>query len=322
MVMQKFSQEFSSLYYVLTRSESVLLIAHNNPDADTVGAVVSIKELLASWNKKVTIVCEDVFPSNLTPVLPDEFVLPEEVSLEKYDAILACDSVDRGPFEKIKKTLLEKQVTILIDHHPDITAEADIVIIDAKRSSTCEILYEFFVKNKIQISPRIATALLLGILFDTGNFQHPCTSTRVLEIASDLLKKGAPLQKIISVVSSNKELSTLHLWGKAFDKMKIIKRTGMAVTALTEDDFNECGSSRQETAQIAQILSTIPGVRYGLVLHQKNSRTIRGSLRSQESSAVDVCAIAKQFGGGGHIFASGFEIPGRIEEKQGVWFVQ
>ena len=320
--MKEFSQEFTSLNYVLRNSNSVLLIAHNNPDADTVGSTVALQEILISQGKKVDIICNDPFPDELSLVITATFYLPKSIPLEKYDAVIACDSVDRGPFQNIQKNLLEKQVTVLIDHHSGIEASADILLIDARRSSTCEILYEFFVKHKIPITTPVATALLLGLLYDTGNFQHPCTSTRVLEIASDLLKKGAPLQKIIPVVSSNRKISTLHLWGKAFDKMRIIKKTGMAVTALTEEDLKECSSGQQETPQIAQILSTIPGVRYGLVLHQKDNATVRGSFRAQESAGIDVCALAKKFGGGGHILASGFEIPGVIQERNGSWIIQ
>lgn len=320
--MKEFSQEFASLNYVLRNSDSVLLVAHNNPDADSVGANTALQEFLTSQGKKTTIVCSDPFPKTLSSVVLTDFSLPGAVTLSEHDSVIACDSVDRGPYLNIQKKLSDKQVTALVDHHPDITATADILIIDAKRSSTCEILYEFFIKNKISINTKMATALLLGILFDTGNFQHPCTSTRVLEIASDLLKKGAPLQKIISVVSSDKKISTLHLWGKAFDKMKIIEKTGMAITTLTEDDFKECGSDQQETSQIAQILSTIPGVRYGLVLHQKNPDTVRGSFRAQAHAHVDVCALAKEFGGGGHKLASGFEIPGVLKEHNGTWTIQ
>ncbi len=320
--MKKFIQEFSSLNYVLKNSDSTLLIAHNNPDADSVGATIALQEILLLQGKKVDIVCNDPFPITLSSVVTTNFISPKELLLEKYDAVIACDSVDRGPFREIQKNLSEKQVTVLIDHHPDIAVTADIVLIDAKRSSTCELLYEFFFKQKISINTRMATALLLGLLFDTGNFQHPCTSTRVLEIASDLLKRGAPLQKIIQVVSSNKKISTLHLWGKAFDKMKVVKETGMAVTGLTKDDLDECGSEQQETSQIAQILSTIPGIRYGLVLYQKDKDTVRGSFRAQESADVDVCALAKKLGGGGHVLASGFEIPGLLQEKGGNWVIE
>lgn len=320
--MNAFVQEFSSLNYVIENSKAILLIAHNNPDADSVGAVIAIREALLSRGTKVDVICNDPFPENLSSVLFFPFLSPDSVDIPLYDAVIACDSVDRGPFRELQKKLSEKQVSVLLDHHPDISLKADIVLIDPNRSSTCELLYEFFLRKAFPITTKMATALLLGILFDTGNFQHPCTSTRVLEIASDLLKKGAPLQKIIRVVSSNKKISTLHLWGKAFNKMKIIKKTGMAVTALTQKDFEECGSQEYETSQIAQILSTIPGVRYGLVLHQKNKNTVRGSFRAQAYSHVDVCSLAKNFGGGGHILASGFEIPGILKEENGIWTVQ
>lgn len=320
--MKNFSKRFASLNYVLRHAESILLIAHNNPDADTVGATVALQEFLFSQGKEVVITCNDIFPSALISLVQTHFYMPDKVDISRYDVVIACDSVERGPFSIFAPKLSGKQVSILVDHHQHIEIPADIRIIDDKRSSTCEILYEFFTQQEKEITVKMATALLLGILFDTGNFQHPCTTTRVLEISSDLLRKGAPLQKIISVVSSNRKMSTLHLWGKAFEKMKIFEKTGMAVTALTQNDFDQYGSDQQETSQIAQTLSTIPGVRYGLVLHQKDKHTVRGSFRAQENAQVDVCSLAKNFGGGGHRLASGFELPGTLIETNGTWIIE
>lgn len=320
--MKNFSQEFLSFSYVLNRAESVLLIAHDNPDADTVGANIALQKILTSQNKKVTIVCNDPFPESLSEAVSSKFTAPEKIVLSDYDAVIACDSVERGPFASFQKNFSENQVGILLDHHPRIDLSADIRMIDEEKSSTCELLYDFLLLKKIPIDKEIATALLLGILFDTGNFQHPNTTTRVLEIASELLKKGAPLEKLIHIVSSNKKLSTLRLWGKAFEKMRIIKKNKMAVTILTQKDLDELGAQPEDTSQIAQILSTIPDVRYGLVLHQKNPTTVKGSFRAQEQNNVDVCLLAKNFGGGGHKLASGFEISGTLKEKEGVWVIE
>lgn len=319
--MKSFSQEFHTLSYVLKRAEAILLIAHDNPDADTVGANIALQKMLLSQRKRVTIVCRNRFPESLHFLSSSRFVSPEDVILADYDVIVALDSVERGPFAFFQKALSEHQVSILIDHHPRIEIESDIRIIDEEKSSTCEILYDFFTEKKRDIDKEIATALLLGILFDTGNFQHPNTTTRVLEIASELLKKGAPLEKLIRIVSSDKKLSTLRLWGRAFEKMRIIKKTGMAVTVLTQEDLDALGAQPEDTSQIAQILSTIPGVRFGLVLHQKNEKTVKGSFRAQEYSDIDTCLLAKSFGGGGHKLASGFEMQGTLSEKEEGWII-
>lgn len=313
-----FEKEFKTLAYVIKNSQNVLLFAHSSPDGDTVGSNLAFHEYLTTLGKKVDVACLDPLPAYLEKFTDVRFEFPAHLQLEKYDAVIACDSVERG-FQSIKGNFQEKTVTTVIDHHPDITTSADVVIIDAKKSSTCEIIFDFFETQGIIITKGIATYLLLGILSDTGNFQHANTTTRVMEIASILMKRGASSSKIIDATFTNKKLSTLKLWGKAFEKAKINNESGMIVTVLTKKDIEECGATGEDMGQVASILNTVPGTKFSLVLSERDSGTIKGSLRSEEYKNTDVSQIAHQFGGGGHRLASGFEVKGKIVETKDGW---
>jgi len=215
--------------------------------------------------------------------------------------------------------LNNSQIIALIDHHPDITIRGDINIIDSEYSSVCEIIYNFFAKNKIEINREIAAYLLLGILSDTGIFQHSNTTPRVMEIASHLMKKGAPMAKIVDTTFANKKISTLKLWGRAFEKAKINPESGMIVSVLTKGELEECDASTEDIAQVAGILNTVPGTKFSLILSERDDGIIKGSFRSEEYKGVDVSRIAAQFGGGGHRLASGFEVKGKIQETENGW---
>lgn len=316
--MNKFISEFTTLNYIIKKSFKILLVAHNGPDSDTTGSTLALKEYLENKGKIADVICFDPFPDYLKNLLPEKFKHPDHLNLQSYEAIIACDSVERG-FDKIKKNLSEKQVVVLIDHHPDIVTKGDVNIIDAAYSSVCEIIYDFFEFNKTEITKNVATCLLAGILGDTGNFKHANTSARVLEIASLLMKKGAHLQKIIDTTFANKKISTLKLWGIAFEKAKINAKNGMIMTVLTQNDIKQCNASTDDVAQVSSILSTVPGVKFSLVLSEREDGTIRGSLRSEEYKNTDVSEIAHRFGGGGHKLASGFEIKGKIMETENGW---
>ena len=160
---------------------------------------------------------------------------------------------------------------------------------------------------------------MIGILSDTGNFQHANTSSRVMEISSDLMKKGASVSKIIEATFANKKLSTLKLWGRAFEKAKINPINGLITTVLTKEDIEECSASTEDIGQVASILNTVPGTKFSLILSERDNGTIKGSLRSEEYKGVDVSEIAHLFGGGGHKLASGFEIHGKIIETPTGW---
>lgn len=316
--MPKFAQEFHTLNYVIKGSENILLFAHAGPDGDTVGSVLALKEYIKNLGKTADVACPDPYPDSFKFISEEQFYFPDQLDLKKYDLIIACDSVERG-FEKIKKNLRENQVTAILDHHPDITLEADINIVDAAYSSVCEIIYDFFIYNKIDINRKTATFIMLGIIADTGIFQHANTTAKVMEISSELMKKGAPISKIVGSTFSNKNIATLKLWGRAFEKAKINQENGMIVSVLTQKDLAECEAGTEDVSQVASILNTVPGTKFSLILSERENGVVKGSLRSEEYKGVDVSQIAAGFGGGGHKLASGFEVRGKIVETASGW---
>jgi phosphoesterase RecJ-like protein len=316
--MPKFSQEFNTLNFAIKESGSILLFAHSRPDGDTVGSVLALREYAIGLGKNVDVACFDPFPDYLKNIAHIDFRLPTEVDLNKYDLVIAADSVERG-FEKIKNDFWENQVIALIDHHPDITIRADINIIDATYSSVCEIIYDFFESIETKITRDMATYLLLGILSDTGMFQHSNTTPRVMTIASALMKAGAPMAKIVQTSFANKNIATLQLWGKAFEKARINQSNGMIASVLTQKDLEDCGASTDDIARVSEILNTVPGTKFALILSERGDGIVKGSLRSEDYKGIDVSKIAAQFGGGGHRLASGFEIKGKIVETADGW---
>ncbi len=312
--MQTFESEFRSLQYIILKSERLLLFAHGRPDPDTVGANLALAEYIKSCGKHVDIACFDAFPDNLKKIAEGIFLHPDQLDIASYDAVIACDSVDRG-FNRLSGSLSEDQAVVLIDHHPDIGSKGDIVMIDEEYSSSSELVYLFFTAAQARITKTMATLLLMGIVFDTGGFQHPNVSPRVLEIASDLMKKGAPLAKITNTIFIHHDIGALKLWGRAFEKARFNDRNGMLVTAITEEDVAECHASIGDIYQVASILSAVPDTKFALVLSERDN-VVHASLRSMKQYGVDVSVMAHQFGGGGHKLASGFEIPGKIIETE------
>jgi phosphoesterase RecJ-like protein len=311
--MRTFEQEFRELAYVIKNAERILLFAHTRPDADSVGANGALSEYLLGLGKEVDIACYDRFPEALLPLGEKEFIHPDHLDLASYDAVFALDSVDRG-FHQIADRLGENQVSVLIDHHPDIEVAGDVVIIDPGYSSTSELVYLFLSQAGARFSKRMASYLLAGILFDTGNLQHASVSPRVMEIVAALMKYGAPLSKISSLIYAHKDIAALRLWGRALERARLYPESGMLVTAVTQEDIRLCQASPEDIYQVASILSTVPDARFALVLSERDGATVRANLRTMEQHGVDVSAIAHRFGGGGHRLASGFELPGRIRE--------
>ena len=114
-------------------------------------------------------------------------------------------------------------------------------------------------------------------------------------------------------------MAALRLWGKAFERARLHPRSGLLTTVITEADVAECDADIDDIYQVTTILSAVPEAKYVLVLSEREGGLVRGSLRSLEHHGIDVSAIAKTMGGGGHKLASGFEVPGRIIETEYGW---
>lgn len=311
--MQRFQKEFRSLEYVIAQAESILLVAHKRPDPDTVGANAAMQEHLKSLGKNVVIACYDPYPESLLPLGAKEFLHPDSLDITGFDAIFALDSVDRG-FHQFASRVGESQVVVLMDHHPDISLSGDIVIIDPEYSSTSELVYLFLRQVDARFTKSLATYLLAGLVFDTGGFKHSKVSSQVMEMASFLMNKGAPLAKISQTIFAHRNIGALRLWGKALEKARLNPANGLLVTAVTREDIEECAASPEDIYQVTSILSAVPDAKFAMVLSERDPYTVRASLRSMEHHGVDVSAIAHRFGGGGHHLASGFEISGKIVE--------
>jgi bifunctional oligoribonuclease and PAP phosphatase NrnA len=321
-----YSKEFLDIKKELERSRKILLVAHSNPDGDTVGSVYSLKEYAEKFlGKETQVTCVNHLPQHLKDFLLGKDVVDyEDINLADFDLLIGCDAVERG-FEKIVTEKKEGQRIILLDHHTTLRMnkiKPDIVVSDENYSSVCEILFDFFYYHRIEISRKIAECLLLGILGDTGIFQHANTTPKVMEIAAKLMKKGASLSKIIRLVFKNKRLKTLKLWGRAMERAEINEKTGGIMSYVTKKDLEELQGDVEDISGVAEILNTVSGTKFSLVLSERGKDRVKGSLRSEEYKNMDVSEIARLLRGGGHRLSSGFEIKGKLVKDGEGWKVE
>ncbi|OGI25135.1 MAG: hypothetical protein A3J76_02895 [Candidatus Moranbacteria bacterium RBG_13_45_13] len=321
-----YSKEFIQIKEELDKAKNVLLVAHLAPDGDTIGAVFALKEHITSHlGKKAEVTCADSLSQHLGDFLGSEKIKsPEKIILSDYDLLIGCDAVERG-FEKIIKEKGKNQKIILLDHHTTLRMKnisPDITVSDEKYSSVCEILFDFFDFHRIEIGRKIAEYLLLGVLGDTGIFQHANTTPKVMEMAANLMRRGASLSKIIRLVFKNKRLETLKLWGRAMERAEINPKTGAIVSYVTKKDLEELQGEIEDISGVAEILNTVSGTKFSLVLSERGENRVKGSLRSEEYKNMDVSEIARLLRGGGHRLSSGFEIKGKLVKDGEKWKVE
>ncbi|MEA1926048.1 MAG: bifunctional oligoribonuclease/PAP phosphatase NrnA [Patescibacteria group bacterium] len=320
-------EKFESLDQALRDISSPLLIIHPKPDADALGGAFAFSDYLSCRFGKndLMILSVDTPGQALSSLFPIGRLSSSIHNIEDHDALIFLDRGDvfyKLEFDK-KIELLKKQPKIInIDHHPHTFIPNALNIIDTKASATTEIIFRFFEHVQYDFDAKIAQYLLSGIYTDTGGFRHNNTSPETLEISGSLLRKGASITKINRALFTNKSLNTLRLWGIALERAKINIRTGMAVSFITKEDIKRCGATTEDISGISEILNTISNSKFSLILSEREKNKVKASLRSDEHKKVDVSKIARQFQGGGHKLASGFEIKGRLRQIGDSWIIE
>jgi bifunctional oligoribonuclease and PAP phosphatase NrnA len=327
MAMDPLAEKFKTLEQLIGTVSSPMLVIHPRPDADALGTIFSFSEFIRNENSKTKtkLFSVDRPGAIFNPLFPVHKLSNKKGDLSKYDVLFFLDRGDifyKLDFHKKIDSLKKKPKIVNIDHHPHTFIPKALNILDTKASSTAEIIYRFFDHIQYDFDSKTAQYLLNGIYADTGGFRHNNTSPESLEISGTLVRKGASITKVNRALYANKSLNTLKLWGIALERAQVNHQTGMAVSFITKEDLDRAGASTEDISGISEILNTISDSKFSLVLSEREQNKVKASLRSDEHKKVDVSQIARQFKGGGHKLASGFEIKGRLRQVGDSWIIE
>lgn len=306
----------------LRQSRRVLVIPHQRPDGDCLGAATAVLALCQGWGIDADCFCNDAPPPYLSFLPHVHRVTTDRAALaSRYDAVFVVDAdVSFAGVSGLVADLPHGQL-LNLDHHATNTGRGPhVAAVLPEASSVCEVLY--FAARYLWLAPLepdLATSLLCGIATDTGHFSNPATASPALEAAAGLLRAGARWDEVGRWTRRTRPLGVWQLWGTALQRLRYHPDRRLAVTFIRHREVLASGADGVEG--VANFLGATCAVPTILVLREQGDGTIKGSLRTTDDG-VDVAALAAAFGGGGHRKASGFVIPGRIVERDGRWVVE
>jgi len=312
------TQLFQKAYALIKSANNILIATHEQPDGDALASACLMAEILSLLNKKYSLYCHSEV-NNQYDFLPHLDELKNNLENFNFDLIIVldCGTVERTKLDKEILNRQPNQPVLEIDHHPKIKNYADLEIRDSAASATAEILYYFLKANKIKITKGLASCILTGILTDTGNFLYPSTSPETVNIASEMLVKGAKLPQIMENTWRNKSIASMKTWGKAMSRLKINQKYNFGFTVLKSEDV-PAEVTEEELEGMSGFLSNLNAVNGIMLLRELPDGRIKGSLRTSNPN-VDVSKLARALGGGGHVKASGFTVEGHLEKTESGW---
>jgi phosphoesterase RecJ-like protein len=317
--LSKYTKELSKLF---STSGNILIICHINPDGDSVGAQLALYHYFKSKGKDVSLLA----PNNLQEFLKwmdgaeliNIFIKDRRkgrMLIEQADLIIMLDFNQSDRLGEAEDSVIASTAKkVVIDHHLNPKDFADMVISDPSKCSTSELIHEVIceINGERFMNRSYAEALYVGIITDTGNFEHGSYSSRTFRIVADLLDTGILKEKIINLIYNNFSSDRIRLQGFALNqRMVVLPEFKSAYIYLSKDDLKTYNHVKGDTEGFVNMPLSIKGINFSALFIEKDN-FIKLSFRSKGKFPSNEFA-SLYFSGGGHLNASGGEYTDTLE---------
>ena len=303
----------------LTAARNVLVVSHENPDADTLGANLGVCTIVESRGARATAVSTDAVPP-LYAFLPGvERFRTDPDPAETYDLLVLvdCGSADRvGEVAARHPDLFASLPRVIIDHHASNSDGGEADWIEPGSAATCEMVALLAARLGVPLRTgdgALAAALMAGIVMDTATFAHPNATPRTLTVAAALVAAGAPLADISRRLYRTKPDAQLRLFGRVLDRLETSGDGRVVWSTLRNADYPATGSIRAHSEGIIDLLAQSETAEVAMLLKEGEDGATRLSVRTKPGG-VDATVLTGAFGGGGHARAAGASVPLPIDE--------
>ncbi len=313
---QTTASELAAVADAIREHDRFVLTTHENPDGDALGSLLAANLALEQLGKDTVMVLHGDAP------LPVEYGFmplgglqrrwPEDVAER---VLLAVDCANESRIAD-PEVLGRVPLSINVDHHHDNTRFGRINVVVADASSTGEVLRDLFRELDIELTPDIAEALYIALVTDTGRFQYTNTTPKALRLAAELVEAGADVHRVFQGVYESVQFAKLKLLARALERAQVFEGGRIVVSYLVRTDFTEVGAPEAYSEGIIDPLRSVEGADMAVLIREpprQDGPTRRVSLRASIDE-LDVSAIARKSGGGGHRQAAGFSSEASIEE--------
>ena len=300
----------------LESAQRIALVCHVSPDMDTLGSAVGLRHILENMGKTVVVYAQDaVAPRFMFLEGMNEVRLPDE---EVYDLCVAVDVSDAARMGTAKTVFDRAKATAMIDHHPTTVPFAPAYVLDAKAAATAQILVELCGQFGWEITEKAAMCLWAGISTDSGNFSFDSVTAETFRAAAVCVEKGAKPGIITELLYRTSTEGHIRLMGRVLNGLKLYENGRICLISYTPDDLVDCHADQEDSSGIINAALEIESVKMVAQLSLRDG-CVKVSMRAK--APYDVAAVAKQFGGGGHVRASGCSLYDMTMEEAGAAMV-
>ena len=307
--------KFHEIAGVLREHQRFAVLSHVRPDGDALGSQLALGLALKHLGKDVAIWNEDGMLDKYSFVPRGELLTKPPAEPQDFDVVVALDTAIENRLGTARDAIGSAKTCINIDHHPSNPGYGDLVYIDADAPATGQIIFELIKSEHLPFDRDIAENLYVAISTDTGSFQYPNTTARTFEIAAELIHAGVDVGSISQKLYESYPRRRVELLRELLDTMRFDAAGKIASFKLSLATASRLGVLPEDNEGLIDHLRAIRGVIVAVFFEELQDGKVRVSMRSKDEAA-DVCAICKQFGGGGHTLAAGARARGSLSEVE------
>jgi phosphoesterase RecJ-like protein len=293
----------------IEKAQKIMLVAHIQPDGDTLGSCFALQVMLEKMGKEAFICCDGDMPSRYHELLPADMILNPNDTNEAVDLAIAVDCADSARLGKCLKPFKNTKATANIDHHVTNDGYAQFNYV-SEASSVGEMIFELMQHCGIEPDEKSAQYLYIAISTDTGNFTYSNTNRKCLTYVAEMVELF-DLRSTADVLFRRRSLISTQLIGRALSRLETFEDGRIAFVTLLESDLKEFGANSSDCDSIVDFAREIEETQ-AAVFFRELPHGVKISFRSK--GTIDVGAVAAFYGGGGHAGASGCLASGKLDE--------
>lgn len=290
---------------LLQGAKTVAITGHINPDGDCIGSSLGLYNYIKDNFDNIHV---DVY---LQPIA-EEFkflkysnFISQKIDDEKvYDLFFSLDGAGMDRFEPFAVYFKNAKKTVVIDHHVSGQEIGDINLIMPDYSSCSQLLYETMDSQKV--SKATAECLYTGIIHDTGVFKYQQVNEKTMQVAGALMSKGIDFTSIIDKTFYMRTYRQTQVLGRALLESVLFYEGKCIFSVITKKEMEFYNVTPDDLSGIIEQLRLNDGVEVAIFIYEQAPNEYKVGLRSKKY--IDVSKIARMFGGGGHVRASGFSM--------------
>ncbi|MBP3746622.1 MAG: DHH family phosphoesterase [Ruminococcus sp.] len=297
---------FSEAEVFLRNCKDAVILIHQNPDGDCIGAGFGLKDILTELGVRSRVVCHDEIPSRYDFIT--SVGLGEEFEPQTVIAVDIADNKLMGRYNEV----YGERVQLCIDHHISNKDYAEKTLLRGNAAAACEVIYDLAKYMGVKITEHCAACLYTGIATDSGCFKYDCTTPRSHEIAAEMMRcYNINFARINRYMFDVKSAGRMKLESRITEIMETYLGGKLNIITVTKQIAEDMGIDMDELEGFAPITIQLEKSEVGIFIRERDN-DFKCSFRS--ANDVNVSQICQTLGGGGHAKAAGCSMTGELSD--------